>query len=337
MLSQAQLQGLPMGMRAERAHPDVGHGLGRRDRPRLHGGDRLRLWRTLKMMPRTKPVQIKPQASQEIAWDDIAGVDDAKAELQEVVEFLRDATRVQASRRPCSQGRAAARPARHRQDAARQGRRARVRRAVLRRSPRRRSSRCSPASAPRVSGDFSPRLASTRRDPVHRRARRRRRAPRQDKTPSVSRRSTSCSSRWTASPPATSSSSPRPTCSTSSTQPCCAPAGSTASVRVPARRGRPRQGVAGAHAQQAAARGHRHGHDRPADERPDRGRAREPVQDEAAIFCARRGGHGLARGRLRRRAGAGRRRRADLHHAQRRTSAASWPITRPAMPCAASC
>src|SRR3954464_3322202 len=48
------------------------------------------LVRTLKMMPRTKPVQIKPQANQEIAWEEIAGVDEAKAELREVVDFLRD-------------------------------------------------------------------------------------------------------------------------------------------------------------------------------------------------------------------------------------------------------
>jgi cell division protease FtsH len=48
------------------------------------------LWRTLKLMPRTKPVQIKPQTSQDIGWDDIAGVDEAKAELREVVEFLRN-------------------------------------------------------------------------------------------------------------------------------------------------------------------------------------------------------------------------------------------------------
>ncbi|MCW2959400.1 MAG: hflB, partial [Solirubrobacterales bacterium] len=54
------------------------------------------LWRTLKMMPKTKPVQIKPQASQEITWDEIAGVDEAKAELQEVVDFLRDPTRFKA-------------------------------------------------------------------------------------------------------------------------------------------------------------------------------------------------------------------------------------------------
>src|SRR5262249_28323595 len=48
------------------------------------------LARTLKLMPKTKPVQIKPEANQEISWDEIAGVDEAKAELREVVEFLRD-------------------------------------------------------------------------------------------------------------------------------------------------------------------------------------------------------------------------------------------------------
>jgi cell division protease FtsH len=51
------------------------------------------LWRTLKMMPKTKPVQIKPQANLEVGWEDIAGVDEAKYELQEVVEFLRDEKR----------------------------------------------------------------------------------------------------------------------------------------------------------------------------------------------------------------------------------------------------
>jgi cell division protease FtsH len=50
-------------------------------------------WRTLKLMPRTKPQQIKPDSSQSTGWDEIAGVDDAKAELQEVVEFLRDPQR----------------------------------------------------------------------------------------------------------------------------------------------------------------------------------------------------------------------------------------------------
>jgi cell division protease FtsH len=46
--------------------------------------------RMLKVMPRVKPQQIKPDSSQSVAWKDIAGVDEAKGELQEIVEFLRD-------------------------------------------------------------------------------------------------------------------------------------------------------------------------------------------------------------------------------------------------------
>jgi cell division protease FtsH len=48
------------------------------------------LWRTLRLMPQTKPVQLKPEANLEVGWEDIAGVDEAKAELREVVDFLRD-------------------------------------------------------------------------------------------------------------------------------------------------------------------------------------------------------------------------------------------------------
>src|SRR6188472_2353075 len=51
------------------------------------------LWRTLKLMPRTKPQQIKPDAKSSIGWEDVAGADEAKHELQEVVEFLRDPKR----------------------------------------------------------------------------------------------------------------------------------------------------------------------------------------------------------------------------------------------------
>jgi len=54
------------------------------------------IWRTLKMMPRTKPQQIKPESSSSIGWDDVAGADEAKAELAEVVEFLRDPRRFHA-------------------------------------------------------------------------------------------------------------------------------------------------------------------------------------------------------------------------------------------------
>jgi cell division protease FtsH len=48
------------------------------------------VWRTLKMMPRNKPQQIKPSSESSIQWDDVAGCDEAKDELREVVEFLRD-------------------------------------------------------------------------------------------------------------------------------------------------------------------------------------------------------------------------------------------------------
>ena len=51
------------------------------------------IWRSLKMMPRTKPQQVKPESSGGVGWDDVAGCDEAKHELREVVEFLRDPDR----------------------------------------------------------------------------------------------------------------------------------------------------------------------------------------------------------------------------------------------------
>ena len=51
------------------------------------------IWRTMKLMPRTKPQEIKPESKWAIGWDDVAGADEAKSELQEVVEFLRDPKR----------------------------------------------------------------------------------------------------------------------------------------------------------------------------------------------------------------------------------------------------
>jgi cell division protease FtsH len=50
------------------------------------------LW-LLKFMPKTKPQQIKPSSSGSVTWGDVAGVDEAKHELSEVVEFLREPKR----------------------------------------------------------------------------------------------------------------------------------------------------------------------------------------------------------------------------------------------------
>lgn len=54
------------------------------------------MWRTLKVMPRVKPQQIKPASRQSVKWEDIAGVEDAKGELREIVEFLKDPSRFEA-------------------------------------------------------------------------------------------------------------------------------------------------------------------------------------------------------------------------------------------------
>ncbi len=53
------------------------------------------MWRTLRLMPRTKPQEISPKAKSPVRWSDIAGVDETKDELREVVDFLSDPKRFQ--------------------------------------------------------------------------------------------------------------------------------------------------------------------------------------------------------------------------------------------------
>jgi cell division protease FtsH len=50
------------------------------------------LW-MLRFMPRTKPQEIKPSSAGAVRWEDVAGVEESKDELREVVEFLRDPKR----------------------------------------------------------------------------------------------------------------------------------------------------------------------------------------------------------------------------------------------------
>ena len=47
----------------------------------------------LRFMPRTKPEEIKPDSNASVKWEDVAGVQEAKAELREIVDFLKDPER----------------------------------------------------------------------------------------------------------------------------------------------------------------------------------------------------------------------------------------------------
>jgi cell division protease FtsH len=47
----------------------------------------------MRYMPRTRPQQIKPSSASAVKWQDVAGVEESKDELREVVEYLRDPKR----------------------------------------------------------------------------------------------------------------------------------------------------------------------------------------------------------------------------------------------------
>jgi cell division protease FtsH len=51
------------------------------------------LWRTLSLMPRVKTTHVKPSSRTSVTWDEVAGLDEAKAEMREVVDFLRNPKR----------------------------------------------------------------------------------------------------------------------------------------------------------------------------------------------------------------------------------------------------
>jgi cell division protease FtsH len=51
------------------------------------------LWRTVGMMPRTRPANLTHGAKSAISWADVAGVEEVRHELMEVVEFMQDPKR----------------------------------------------------------------------------------------------------------------------------------------------------------------------------------------------------------------------------------------------------
>ena len=54
------------------------------------------LWKTVKLMPRISPTEITPGSASAVTWADVAGLDEAKEDLQEIVDFLRDPARFEA-------------------------------------------------------------------------------------------------------------------------------------------------------------------------------------------------------------------------------------------------
>jgi cell division protease FtsH len=54
------------------------------------------LWKTVGMMPRVKPQQQSAKSKSSVSWNDVAGVEEVRAELMEVVDFLRDPKRFEA-------------------------------------------------------------------------------------------------------------------------------------------------------------------------------------------------------------------------------------------------
>ena len=51
------------------------------------------LWRTVGMMPRVKPTHVDSKSKSSVTWADVAGVEEVRRELMEVVDFLRDPER----------------------------------------------------------------------------------------------------------------------------------------------------------------------------------------------------------------------------------------------------
>jgi len=54
------------------------------------------LWKTVGMMPRVKPQHQSSKAKSGVTWEDVAGVEEVRSELEEVVDFLRDPKRFEA-------------------------------------------------------------------------------------------------------------------------------------------------------------------------------------------------------------------------------------------------
>src|SRR5918995_1165184 len=51
------------------------------------------LWRTLQVMPRVKSAHVQPTSKSLVNWDEVAGLEEARAEMEEIVDFLKNPKR----------------------------------------------------------------------------------------------------------------------------------------------------------------------------------------------------------------------------------------------------
>src|SRR5207244_5758537 len=51
------------------------------------------LWRTLQVMPRVKAKHVHATSKSSVTWEEVAGLEEARAEMEEIVDFLRDSKR----------------------------------------------------------------------------------------------------------------------------------------------------------------------------------------------------------------------------------------------------
>ena len=119
------------------------------------------MWRMLRLMPKTKPQEISPRSKSAVTWDDVAGVEETKDELREVVDFLSDPKRFKQLGAKVPKGILLHGPPGTGKTLLAKAVAHESGRQLLQPVGLRRSSRCSPASARRGSGACSTRRART--------------------------------------------------------------------------------------------------------------------------------------------------------------------------------
>ena len=78
------------------------------------GCSRYFSWKLVRSIPSTKPHTIDPRDDTRVRWDDVAGLEEPRLELEEIVQFLAGSHPVREAGRAGAEGRAHARAAGYR-------------------------------------------------------------------------------------------------------------------------------------------------------------------------------------------------------------------------------